>query len=150
MRKDLRLPVQRRVITIFADQHLCEQRRGRQAAGDWALRRRRLTHRSACTTAIFGAANADDAELCRYPVQHLADALPDRMQGATAACTGRRSDVGPNLLTWQMTGKWLSPWLPILWFGSGLLRSFGGCFVALDILQSKRELVGIDALGSTP
>src|SRR5215472_502671 len=148
-RKDLRLPVQRRVVTIFADQHLREQRRGRQAACDWALRRRCLTHRSACATAIFGAANADDAELCRYPVQHLADALPDRMQGATAACTGRRSDVGPNLLTWQMTGKWLAPRLPVLWFAGGLLRSFGGRFVALDILQAKRELVDIDTLGST-
>jgi len=47
-----------------------------------------------------------------------------------------------------MTGKWLAPWLPILWSGSGLPRSFGGRFVALDIIQSKRELVVIDTLGS--
>ena len=35
--EDLRLPIQRRVIAIFADQDLGKQRRRRQAAGDWPL-----------------------------------------------------------------------------------------------------------------
>ena len=44
--EDLRLPIERRVIAIFADQHLGEQRRRRQAAGDWPFRGRRLRHRA--------------------------------------------------------------------------------------------------------
>jgi hypothetical protein len=47
-----------------------------------------------------------------------------------------------------MIGKGLAPWLPVFRLGSRLLRSFGTRFVGLDVLQSKRELVGIDALGS--
>src|SRR5262249_18795659 len=92
-RKDLRLSVQRRVIAIFADQDLCEQRWRRQAARDRPLRRWRLRHSSATATTVFGTANADDAELRRYPVQHLADALSDRMQRATATCAARGADV---------------------------------------------------------
>jgi hypothetical protein len=47
--KDLRLPIKRRVIAVFADQHLGEQRRRRQAAGDHPLRSWRLHHRLAAT-----------------------------------------------------------------------------------------------------
>jgi len=54
-RKDLRLPVQRRVIAVFADQDLREERWRRQAACDRALRRRRLRYRSASAAAVFGA-----------------------------------------------------------------------------------------------
>src|SRR5204863_6228359 len=77
-RKNLRLPVERRVVAIFADQDLREQRRSRQATGDGPLWRRRLTHRSAGATAVFGSANADDTQLRGHPIQHLADALSDR------------------------------------------------------------------------
>jgi len=38
-REDLRLPVERRVIAILADKHLCEQRRCRKSACNDALRR---------------------------------------------------------------------------------------------------------------
>ena len=67
-REDLRLPVQRRVVAIFADQDLGEQRWRRQPTCDRALRRRRLTHRSAGAAAVFGAADANDAELRRHPI----------------------------------------------------------------------------------
>jgi hypothetical protein len=38
--------------------------------------------------------------------------------------------------------------LAVLAFATRLLRGLGARFVGLNILQSKRELVGIDALGS--
>src|SRR5262245_6614057 len=148
-RKDLRLPVQRRVLAIFADQDLREQGRGCEAACDRTFRRRRLAHCSADAAAVFGAANADDTELRGHPVQHLADALSDLVQRAAAACAGLRADVDPDLFTWQMIRKRLAPRRPVLRSGSRLLRSLGAGFVGLDVLQSKRELVGIDTLGST-
>src|SRR5262249_6020454 len=65
----------KRQVAIFTDQDLREQRRSRQATGDGPLWRRRLTHRSAGATAVFGSANADDTQLRGHPIQHLADAL---------------------------------------------------------------------------
>jgi len=53
-REDLRLPIERRVVAIFADQHLGKQRRRRQTAGDHPLRSRRLHHRLTGPTGIFG------------------------------------------------------------------------------------------------
>jgi hypothetical protein len=38
--------------------------------------------------------------------------------------------------------------LPVLAFGARLLCGLGARFVGLNVLQSERELVGIDALGS--
>jgi hypothetical protein len=51
--EDLRLPIKRRVIAVFADQHLGEQRRRRQAAGDHPLRRWRL-HHSRDSASLYG------------------------------------------------------------------------------------------------
>ncbi|KJC54178.1 hypothetical protein UP10_40655 [Bradyrhizobium sp. LTSPM299] len=42
--EDLRLPIKRRVIAILANQHLGQQRRRRQAAGDHPLLNWRLYH----------------------------------------------------------------------------------------------------------
>ena len=107
-RKDLRLPVQRRVIAILADQDLGKQRRGCQSACDRTFRRRRLAHRSTGPAAVLGTANPHDAELRGHPVQHLADALSDRMQGAAAACAGRRADVDPDFFTTWAPDAFLS------------------------------------------
>jgi len=112
-RKDLRLPVQRRVIAIFADQDLREQRRRRQAACDRTLGRRRLRHCSASAAAVFGAANAHDAELRRHPIQHLADALSDRMRHATTAGADLRVDLDPDFFARQMIGERLASRLSI-------------------------------------
>src|SRR5215470_12757541 len=149
-RKDLRLPVQRRVIAIFADQDLREQRRRRQAACNRALRSRRLRHRSASAAAIFGAANADDTKLRRHPIQHLADAFADRVQLTATASADRRADLDPDLFTRQMIGERLAPRLSVIRSGPRLLLGFSARFVGLNFLQSKRKLIGIDALGPAP
>src|SRR5262249_7722683 len=146
--KDLRLPVQRRVSAIFVDQDLREQGRRRQSTCDRALRRQRLEHRSARAAAVFGAANADHTELRGHPVQHLADTLSDRVQHAAATCAGLSANVDLDLFTRQMIGKRLAPWFPVVRFGSRLLTSLSAGFIGLDILQAKRELVSIEALGS--
>jgi hypothetical protein len=70
------------------------------------------------------------------------------MQRAAAACAGRCADVDADLFARQMIGKRLAPRLPVLLFGARLLLCFGTRFVGLNVLQSKRELIGIDALGS--
>src|SRR5262249_37041631 len=144
------LSIQWRVIAIFADQDLREQRRRRQASCDRALRRRRLRHRSASAAAIFGAANADDTKLRRHPIQHLADALADRGRLTATASADRRADLDPDLFTRQMIGEWLAPRLSILRFRPRFLRGFSARFVGLNVLQSKRKLIGIDALGPAP
>jgi hypothetical protein len=147
-RKDLRLPIERRVSAVFADQHLSQQGWRCQSTCDRTFRRRRLMHRSARAAAIFGAANAHDTELRRHPVQHLADTLSDRVQRAATACARLRADIDYDLFARQMSGKRLAPRLAVVRFGGRLLRSFGAGFVGLNVLQSKRELVGIEPLGS--
>ena len=147
-RKDLRLPIERRVIAVFADQHLGKQRWRCQSACDRTFRRRRLMDRSAAAAAVLGAPNADHTELRGHPVQHLADILSDRVQRAATTCADLRADIDLELFTWQMGGKRLAPWLAVFRFGSRLVRCFSAGFVGLDVLQSKRELVGIDTLGS--
>lgn len=65
--EDLRLPIQGRVIAIFADQHLGKQRRRRQAAGDRPLWRRRLHHRFASPTGVFGTSGAGSGAAAPEP-----------------------------------------------------------------------------------
>src|SRR5262249_30753871 len=84
----------------------------------------------------------------RHPIQHRADALSDRMQFTATAGADRRVGVDPDLFTRQMIGERLAPRLSILRFGTKPQRSFSARFVGLNVLQSERKLVGIDALGS--
>ena len=85
----MRLAIQRQVVPIFADQHMRQQRLGRHAAIDRALRRGRLHHGLLAHPAAV-ARTADDlhAELGRHMVQHLGTVLADRMQ--RRATTGAR------------------------------------------------------------
>jgi hypothetical protein len=72
--EDLRLTVERRVIAIFADQHLREQRRRRQVANDWPLCSRRQRHRLASPAGVFGTSGA-----------------------ITRSCAGTQSDISLTL-----------------------------------------------------
>src|SRR2546427_3633723 len=63
---DLRLTIERRVIGIFGDQHMRDQRLGGNAVLDQPLQRRRLHHfASADLAGIFGTARHDHLELRR-------------------------------------------------------------------------------------
>src|SRR3546814_12671762 len=73
------------MIAIFADQHMREKRRGRQPASDHPFGRGCLYHRLAVAAGIFGTADPDHPQGRRYPVEHLAHALADRMESTAAA-----------------------------------------------------------------
>jgi hypothetical protein len=148
--EDLRLPIERRVIAIFADQHLGEQRRRRQAAGDRPLGSRRLRHRLAGPTGVFGTGGADDAKLSRNPIQHLAHALSDDMQRAAAAAADRALNVEPDLFARQMVGQRFATRRAVrrLAFAGRTLLFLAG-EIAVDLFERERQLVGIKALGTT-
>ena len=148
--EDLRLPVERRVIAIFADQHLGKQRRRRQAAGDRPLCSRRLRHRLAGPAGVFGTGGADYAKLSRNPIQHLAHALADDMQRAAAAAADRALNVEADLFARQMIGQRLATRGPfgLLLLAMRTLLFFAGK-IAVDLFERERQLVGIKALGTT-
>ncbi len=84
--EDLRLPIERKMIAVFADQHVREQRRRRKTASDQSLWRAGLHHLVAGAAGVFRTGRTQDAKLRRDPIQHLADALADQMEStATAA-----------------------------------------------------------------
>ena len=85
--EDLRLPIERSVVAVFADQHLGEQRRRRQTAGNRPVRRGCLGHGIAPAAGVFRARDAQYTELGGNPIQHLADALPDVVQDTSTART---------------------------------------------------------------
>ena len=88
-RVDLGLPVQRKVIGVFGDQHLGNRRLGRQAAFNQPRRRWRLHHDLfAGPAGIFGPAHHEHAQLRRDDVEPLAAILADAMQRIAAARTG--------------------------------------------------------------
>ncbi len=151
--KDLRLTIERRVIAVFGDQHLRKQRRRRHAAGDWTFRSRRLGDRPAGATSVFWTGDAQDAKLRGSPVQHLAHALADRMERTAAARARLAVDIEPDILARQMIGQRFAP-------GPRLGRRFlRACFdrrtafanardIAVEVLESERHLVGVEAFGA--
>jgi len=103
---DLRLPVERQVISIFGDQNLCDGRLGWNAAFDqprwcWSLEDDFLTG----AAGIFGAARHQNAELSRHDVELLADVFADPMQAFATAGTVMVLDVDDHIDARQMGGK---------------------------------------------
>jgi hypothetical protein len=95
----------RRVVAIFADQHLGKQRRRRQAAGNRPLWRCRLADRAASPARVFGP-DSHDTQLGSHPVQHLADALADATQGPATARACVAGNIQNHIFTRQMLGQW--------------------------------------------
>ena len=83
--EDLALPIERKVIAVFGNQHLSEQGRGRQALGDRPFRGRSLMDRAAGAASITGSADADNPQPRGDMVEHLARGLADQMQFTAAA-----------------------------------------------------------------
>ena len=104
--KDLRLPIKRRVIAIFADQYLGEQRRRRQSAGDQPFRRRRLHHRLTDRQAYFGRV-VRTTRSCAGTQSSISLTLsPIRMQCSTAARPQiSLGDVEHDVFARQMIGQ---------------------------------------------
>ena len=148
--EDLRLPIERRVITIFADQDLGKQRPRRQAAGDRPLESRRLHYRCADPAGVFGTGGADYAQLRRNPIQHLAHALANDAQRAAAAAAGHAFNIEADILALQMIGQWFATRGPFdrLLFATRTLLFLTGD-IAVDLFERERQLIGIEALGTT-
>ena len=146
-REDLRLPVEWVVIAIFADQHLGDECRSGEPAGDHPLWRWRLCNRAARTASIFGPADAQHPQARRHPVEHLTDALTDGVQLAPATGTAARLNVQQPLLALKMFGKHLSAhWLGAFERRWSAFDDLGD--IAVEILKRERQLVGIDPLGA--
>jgi hypothetical protein len=149
-RKDLRLPVERGVIAVFADQHLRQQRGRRQATGNQPLGRRRLDHLIAGAAGVFRAGDANDTKLCRHPVQHLADTLTDRMQSPATASASLSFDVEQDILARKMIGQRRAPRWRLRFIPCDRRTAlFDATDIAVDIFQGERQLTGINALGTT-
>jgi len=150
--EDLGLAVQGEMIAVLADQDVGEQRGAGRAAGDHPLGRGGLHHRIAPPAGILGPPNADDPQGRRHPVEHLADALADGMQGAAATGADVGLDIEHTILPSEMVGKRLAP-CGNRW-GIGRRRhgtapdDFGE--VGIEVLQAKRQLVRIEPLGTAP
>ena len=152
---DLRLPIERKMVGVFADQHMGDRSFRRQACLDQPSRGRGLDDAVGAGAArIFGATGDDDAELRRDHIQPLRHIFTDAMQaspaGADQAC---RLDhlFDTRKMAWKRT--------PIGCARSGetfacrsvgLVLSLDGCDGRFQILQGQIELIGIGLLGFTP
>jgi hypothetical protein len=82
-RIDLSLPVERKVIGIFRDDHLGDRCLGRQPAFDQPRWCGRLHDRALASTAtIFRPSDDENTQLRRYDVQPFCAVLPDQMKRA--------------------------------------------------------------------
>ena len=107
-RKDLRLPIKRRVIAIFADQHLCEQCRRRQSAGDQPFGRRRLHDLLQARQAYFGREMRTTRSWAGTQSSISLTLSPMRVERAATTAADLAIDIEQNVLARQMIGQWLA------------------------------------------
>ncbi len=107
---------------------------------------------AAAPAAVPRAADADDPQAGRNPVEHLAHRLADRMQGTATARTGLRVEVEAHVLALQMVGK-AGAVRPRP--GDGLLgrRCWQELFctgdVGAEVFQAQLQLITIETLGTS-
>lgn len=102
---DLSLPVKRQVVGVLGDQHLRDQRLGRDAALDDARRRRSLDHRALARTAAIARPPRDQhAEGGPHHIEPFGPILAHRVERAAAARAGLALDIDDLLDPFQMRG----------------------------------------------
>ncbi len=149
---DLRLPIERKVIGIFGDQHMGDGRFRRQPSLDQASRGWSLNDTvSAGTASIFGAAGDNDAELRRDHVQPLGDIFANAMQ-ATAAGADQAFRLDHLLHTGKMLRKGAA--IGRAWLGNPVSSRSVRLILGMDhghgrfqVFQCQIELIGIGLLG---
>ena len=96
--EDLRLPIERQVITELGHQHVREERLGGHPARDRPLRGRSLRHGFFTDpTAVAGSADHLHPQLGGDDVEHLARVLADQVQAPAAARTALVLEVDEDL-----------------------------------------------------
>lgn len=89
---DLGLPIERQMISIFGDQHLCDQGFGGDAAFDNMSRCRGLDDRALTRAAAITRPTGDqNTERGRHDIKPFGDILADLMQPAAAARAGPKA-----------------------------------------------------------
>ena len=102
----LRLAVERKRVTEFADHHMSNQRLGGHPAVDRPLRRRCLQHRVLAGAArITRAADHLHAQLAGDDVELLGAVLADQVQRAATTGAGFAVDIDHHLIARQMRGQ---------------------------------------------
>lgn len=147
----LRLAIERQVVGIFADEHMRDQRLGRQPALDDAMRRRSLHwRRIASAASLARAAGHQHAKRGRDDIKPFRDILADDMQRTATAGAGLAVDINDLLDPFEVGGK---P-APV---GVACLRctqlfriepSLHPAKRRADLFEGKGELIGIELLGA--
>jgi len=149
---DLGLTVHRQVISIFAHQHVRDQRLGRQPALDEVRRRQRLNDaRLACPTCILWADGDDHLELRRDDIETLGAVLAD-LRHLTAPARAERGGwpdhtLDPRQVLRQAAYIALSRITTFGWI-TRLNRCIRLGDRRLQVFEQKVELVGIEFLGA--
>lgn len=105
---DLALAVQGNVICVLAYQHMTQQARPGQAAGNRPPGRWRLNNGLALGACVLWTHMADHLEARRHHLQHFGHVLAKKAQGTIAARAGAPFSIGwlvHDGLAWQVSGK---------------------------------------------
>ena len=154
---DLALPIERQVVGVLRDQHMGDERLGRQPALDQSRRCRRLDHGAlARPAAVLGPAGDDHPELRRDDVEPLRDVLADPVQRAATARAGRARRLDHHLVARQVLGQRpaidtaLLPARRLQRRVALLRRGLALGQRLLDVLERELQLIGIGGLLGAP
>jgi hypothetical protein len=149
--EDLSLPIERKMIAILGDQDVRDQAGRRHSLGDRPFRCRCLVDRSAGPAAVLWPPDSNDLELRRYPIQHLTDALADRMERTAAAGAGPVR-LENELFARQMIGQFAGRLCFLRKFRRDRFRHRAARVrtpdVGAEIVNTELELVWIETFGA--
>ena len=154
--QDLGLTVQRQAVIVLRHRDLGQQGLGRQAAGDGAVRRRRLHDRlGAAPAAVDWTLGDPDAQAQRHGIEALGLLDADLVQRPAAARADAVRRLDHHLIALEM-GRQVAevapgrspPGAPVpVAVRSVLPRGLGRRDVLLEVFQGELELLGIEAFG---
>jgi hypothetical protein len=150
--KDLRLAIKRKMIAVFADQHVGKQTRTCQSLCDRTLGCRHLMDGAAGAAAIFGAAYAQDPQASRNVVQHLADRFADLVDCTATAGADVTFDVEPHVLALKMV-RHAQPADRCVHGCRSLAgrrgqAGLGTGDVSIKVFETQLQLITVEALGA--
>lgn len=155
-RQDLRLTVKGKMVCVFQDEHVGDERFRRQAALDQPVRGRGLHHAvGAAPAGVFRPPRNDHAQSRRDLVEPLRDVLADDVQSAATTRASLRLGLDDDLLAWQMRRQVTSVGATgFPRFSSddvtGLLScGILGAMLRLDVFEGQLDLVLADPLRTT-